>query len=79
MELLWITLESENTGSTSKQHAYIPKISAGGNKRNIALCGKFRQVGDDEKAELFDNMIGEARNEKTVCKSCLNAYKKLIE
>lgn len=80
MELLWKTLVSENTDKQSKQHAYVPKMSAGGNKRNTTLCGKFRQVGEDGKSELFDNMKdGELLYLPNVCKTCLRLYNKLRE
>ena len=63
----------------SKQHAYVPKMSAGGNKRNITLCGKFRQINEDEKAELFDKMDGELLLVADACRICLRRYNKLIE
>ncbi|MFW5847291.1 MAG: hypothetical protein ACOCVF_00030 [bacterium] len=79
MEVLWKSLESEKTERMSKIHAYVPKISAGGNKRNITLCGRFRQIGDDGKAELFDNMDGDVLLVADVCKTCLKRYAKLCE
>ena len=77
MEILWKTLESENTHRMSKQHAYIPKISAGGNKRNATLCGKFRQIGEDGKAELFDKMDSELLLVNSACKICMKAYQRI--
>jgi len=79
MEVLWKTLESENTHRMSKQHAYVPKMSAGGNKRNTTLCGKFRQINEDGKAELFDKMDGELLLVADACKICMKAYKRLSE
>ena len=78
MRVLWKTLDSEKTGLEMKQHGYIEKISAGGNKRNISLCGKYSQIGDDEKPELFENMYGEILHEPTMCKNCQRAYDKLL-
>lgn len=74
MEILWITFESDSTHKTGKQHAYIPKMSAGGNKRNKSLCGKYRLVGEDEKSELWENMKGEKLYRKNACKQCLKMY-----
>ena len=79
MEILWKTLISESTGRMSKQHAFIPRISAGGNKRNISLCGKFRQINEDNKAELFDKMDGELLLYSDACKICMKRYEKLIK
>lgn len=77
MEILWITLESEKTEKSLKQHAYVPKMSRGGNKRNISLCGKYKQIADDEKPELFNNMVGEKLYLPNVCKTCLKKFNKL--
>ena len=69
-------MDSERTGQMSKQHAYVPKMSAGGNKRNITLCGKFRQINEDEKSELFDKMDGGELLSVNACKLCLKIYNK---
>ena len=69
---IWITLTNYNDTQTLKRHCFKPKISRGGNKRNISLCGNVR-VGDDEgKSELFNN-IGDFRDGdvSSICKSCL--------
>ena len=79
MEILWNILESEKTFNMGKQHAYIPKISRGGNKRNKSLCGKFAQAGEDGKPEMFDNMVGELLYLPNVCKICLKIYNKTTD
>ena len=77
MKVLWKSLDSEKTGRASRQHAYIPKVSNGGNERNITLCGRFKQIGDDGKAELFDNMYGELLLVADACKICLKKLEKI--
>ena len=79
MEILWKTLPSEKTGRMSKQHAYVPRMSAGGNKRNKTLCKKFHQINEDEEPEYFDKMDGELLLVADACKICLNRYNKLSE
>jgi len=57
-----------------KQHAFVGKISRGGNNRNISLCGKYVQIGEDEKPELFERLEAEGSeimNKEKACKSCL--------
>lgn len=78
MRVIWKTLDSEKTGLEMKQHGYVGKKSDGGNKRNISLCGKYSQIGEDGKPELFENMYAEILHEPTMCKNCKRAYEKLL-
>lgn len=80
MPLLWMTLDTYNGEGTFKQHAFKPKISRGGNERNISLCGKIRAGNEDGKAELFEELNkrgGELINEEKACKHCLKIYRAL--
>ena len=78
-QAVWITLESETTLTTIKQHAFKPLLSKGGNMRNISLCGRARGVNDENKAELFSTLTDRAEflDEKRACKSCMRIYNKL--
>jgi len=70
----WKTLDSWDGERNGKQHAYIGKISRGGNNRNISLCGKYTQIGEDGKSEMFNKVIedgGEILNKEKACKLCL--------
>ncbi len=65
----WKSLVSEKTGIPIKQHAYVEKISEGGNIRNISLCGGSFLIGEDGKPELFENIKGESMYPDR-CKTC---------
>ena len=72
--LFWKTLDSWDGERTGKQHAFIGKISRGGNNRNISLCGKYCQINEDEKPELFEKVEAEGSeivNKEKACKLCL--------
>lgn len=73
MEIIWTTREGVN-GNIGKQHAYTPKISSGGNKRNVSLCGRLCIIGEDEKSEMFDAIEHEPLDRSKACKKCLKIY-----
>ena len=79
MEIIWKTLSNWNGEKSLKQHAYTSKISKGGNERNISLCGKYKQIGEDGKSEVFEKVIeggGEKLDKEKACKLCLRIINK---
>ena len=75
-----ITLDSEDGERTLKQHVFKPKLSRGGNERNISLCGKIRVAEDSGKSAMFDTLIHRAEliDGNNICKTCFKIYLKAI-
>ena len=81
-DVVFLTLDNINDTASLSQHIFRNRLDGemgfyGQMYGNITLCNRFRAYNQDEKMDL--DLFDHEKQAKSVCKTCLKIYDKLVD